>query len=264
MTSWAGCPSGRVKSRVPLDSPPGEISYWGWPPSLADRGLLPRHAPEHQDAAPLPPHRPARARRCRPGTGYRRYGTDQIPTAQVIRRFRALDMPLEEIHAVLTTPDLAGPQRADRRAPPPPRDEPGAHPARGRVAARPARAARPTPAPASIEHRRIAGHAGGRRQRGHRPRRRQRLVPGRARRTPCHAGRAQGLRLPAPAGGIYANDLFAYARGEATVFVPCDRAGPGDRPRRSRSWSPSVELAVTVHHGAQTTSTWPTDRSPPT
>src|SRR6185437_11617433 len=39
--------------------------------------------------------------------GHRRYTTDQIPTAQVIRRFRALDMPLEEIHAVISTPDLA-------------------------------------------------------------------------------------------------------------------------------------------------------------
>jgi DNA-binding transcriptional MerR regulator len=43
-----------------------------------------------------------------PDTGHRRYGTDQIPTAQVIKRFRSLDMPLEEIHAVITTPDLAG------------------------------------------------------------------------------------------------------------------------------------------------------------
>jgi DNA-binding transcriptional MerR regulator len=39
-------------------------------------------------------------------TGYRRYTTDQIPTAQVIRRFRDLDMPLDQIHAVLQTPDL--------------------------------------------------------------------------------------------------------------------------------------------------------------
>ena len=36
-----------------------------------------------------------------PDTGYRRYATDQIPTAQVIRRFRDLDMPLDQIHAVL-------------------------------------------------------------------------------------------------------------------------------------------------------------------
>jgi DNA-binding transcriptional MerR regulator len=42
-----------------------------------------------------------------PSTGRRRYSTDQIPTAQVIRRFRSLDMPLEEIHAVIATPDLA-------------------------------------------------------------------------------------------------------------------------------------------------------------
>src|ERR1700745_2325236 len=41
-----------------------------------------------------------------PGTGYRRYSTDQIPAAQVIRRFRELDMPLEQIRAVLAPPDL--------------------------------------------------------------------------------------------------------------------------------------------------------------
>jgi DNA-binding transcriptional MerR regulator len=36
-----------------------------------------------------------------PQTRYRRYTTDQIPTAQIIRRFRNLDMPLNEICAVL-------------------------------------------------------------------------------------------------------------------------------------------------------------------
>jgi DNA-binding transcriptional MerR regulator len=43
-----------------------------------------------------------------PGTGHRRYGTAEIATAQVIRRFRDLDMPLDEIHAVLTAP-IPGP-----------------------------------------------------------------------------------------------------------------------------------------------------------
>jgi DNA-binding transcriptional MerR regulator len=42
-----------------------------------------------------------------PNTGYRRYVTDQIPVAQVIRRFRDLEMPLEDIQAVLTAPDAA-------------------------------------------------------------------------------------------------------------------------------------------------------------
>src|ERR1700733_2466970 len=41
-----------------------------------------------------------------PHTGYRRYTADQIPTAQVIRRFRDLGMPLEEIQGVLSAPDL--------------------------------------------------------------------------------------------------------------------------------------------------------------
>src|SRR5438067_1412017 len=41
-----------------------------------------------------------------PWSGYRRYTTDQIPLAQVIRRFRDLAMPLEQIGAVLRAPDL--------------------------------------------------------------------------------------------------------------------------------------------------------------
>jgi DNA-binding transcriptional MerR regulator len=39
-------------------------------------------------------------------SGYRRYATGQVPTAQVIRRFRDLDMPLEEIRDVLNAPDV--------------------------------------------------------------------------------------------------------------------------------------------------------------
>jgi DNA-binding transcriptional MerR regulator len=39
-------------------------------------------------------------------TGYRRYTVGQIPAAQVIRRFRDLGMPLEEIQGVLSAPDL--------------------------------------------------------------------------------------------------------------------------------------------------------------
>ena len=42
-----------------------------------------------------------------PDTGYRRYRTDQIPVAQIIRRFRQLDMPLEDIQAGLAAPDVA-------------------------------------------------------------------------------------------------------------------------------------------------------------
>ncbi len=39
-------------------------------------------------------------------SGYRRYSTAQVSTAQAIRRFRDLDMPLEQVRAVLDAPDV--------------------------------------------------------------------------------------------------------------------------------------------------------------
>src|SRR4249920_3301925 len=41
-----------------------------------------------------------------PATGYRLYEAAQVPVAQVIRRFRDLDMPLDQVKAVLQAPDL--------------------------------------------------------------------------------------------------------------------------------------------------------------
>jgi len=41
-----------------------------------------------------------------PSNGYRFYEPDQVATAQAIRRFRDLDMPLDEIAAVVGTDDL--------------------------------------------------------------------------------------------------------------------------------------------------------------
>ena len=60
------------------------------------------------------------------------------------------------------------------------------------------------------------------------------------------------LGTPAgPAGGIYANDLFSYERGQATAFVPC-----GEPVRATGRVTalvlPEVELAVTVHTGGHT------------
>ena len=40
-----------------------------------------------------------------PSTGYRYYSGEQIPTAQVIRRLRDLEMPVGEVKAVLDAPD---------------------------------------------------------------------------------------------------------------------------------------------------------------
>src|SRR5260370_17787038 len=40
-----------------------------------------------------------------PHTGYRYYATTQVPTAQVIRRFRELGMPVREVREVLAATD---------------------------------------------------------------------------------------------------------------------------------------------------------------
>jgi DNA-binding transcriptional MerR regulator len=45
-------------------------------------------------------------------SGYRRYRAEQVPVAQAIRRFRDLDMPIEQVRAVLQAPDLATRNRA--------------------------------------------------------------------------------------------------------------------------------------------------------
>jgi DNA-binding transcriptional MerR regulator len=47
-----------------------------------------------------------------PATGYRRYATSQVPVAHAIRRFRDLDMPLDEIRVVLRAPDTTTGTRA--------------------------------------------------------------------------------------------------------------------------------------------------------
>jgi DNA-binding transcriptional MerR regulator len=71
-----------------------------------------------------------------PETGYRRYRTEQIPVAQIIRRFRDLEMPLEEIHAVLSASDVAARNQLIESHPAATRVEPRAHPGSHRVTTR--------------------------------------------------------------------------------------------------------------------------------
>jgi DNA-binding transcriptional MerR regulator len=55
----------------------------------------------YHDVGLLPPQR------VDPATGYRYYSHDQIPTAQVVRRLRELDMPIADIRSVLVAaPDI--------------------------------------------------------------------------------------------------------------------------------------------------------------
>ena len=180
-------------------------------------------------------------------TGHRRYATDQIPAAQVIRRLRDLGMPLEEIRGVLSAPDLrvrneriavylAGLERdlgrtqsvvaslRDLLGPP----EPGEVPARVELRSLPAAAAA---AITSVVDARdsaawLQGALG-----------------------ELHATlTAQDVSAGHPAGGIFTDEVFTHHRGQVTIYVP----GTGAVRPMGRVTSllvPSAELAVIEHRG---------------
>ena len=182
-----------------------------------------------------------------PYTGYRRYAIDQIPAAQVIRRFRDLGMPLEQIQAVLSAPDLhTRNQRITahlRRL----EEELGrvqsataslrdllAAPAPGDICARIELRTVPAVQAAAIidvvgAEESVAWLQG---------------ALGELHAT-LAARNAPGRR---PAGGIYSDEVFTRHRGQATIFVPC--GGPL-RPtgRVTSTRIPAAELAVIEHRG---------------
>jgi DNA-binding transcriptional MerR regulator len=181
-----------------------------------------------------------------PDTGYRRYTTEQIPAAQVIRRFRDLDMPLDEIKTVLAAADVQS--RNELIAAHLGRLEDSLGRTQSAVASLRDLLEHPSPAePADVGHRRAAA------------------VPAAAISEVVDVSdalswyqgalgelyailAAQGVPSAGPAGGIYANDLFAHDRGQATIFVP--RAGPVRPMGRVTSLIvPAAELATTVHPG---------------
>jgi DNA-binding transcriptional MerR regulator len=177
-----------------------------------------------------------------PHSGYRYYSTTQVPTAQVIRRFRDLDMPVRDIarllaadtddRAELITDHLA---RLERRlaataeavgtlrrllAPAPPRLQ---------VAHRLEPARTVTAVTEEVDRDDVLGWYS------------------RAMAEIDDAVRGAGARPSGPPGGHYDNELFTDGAGRMTVFVPTDppvragRVAPVDLEAR--------ELASTVHHG---------------
>jgi DNA-binding transcriptional MerR regulator/effector-binding domain-containing protein len=181
-----------------------------------------------------------------PSNGYRYYTTDQVATAQVIRRFRDLDMPIDTVRAVLAAPDVSTRNALI-----------GAHLDRLQAQLKGTQAA-----VTSLQHlleqpesfQSIA----------------YRSVP--AVRTVAISATIEGheigswwsaafvelyeaLRVhrvePAGAGGgLYASELFADDRGDATVFVPVDTMPAGAGTGRVRELLvPAAELAIAVHTG---------------
>jgi DNA-binding transcriptional MerR regulator len=182
-----------------------------------------------------------------PHTGYRRYTPDQIPTAQVIRRFRDLDMPLDRIRSVLAAQDLDTRNRliaehldtlqtslAQTSAAVSSLQDLLDADASSEPAGTAFRHVRETPA-ATISETVDIDDIG-----------------------PWYSGAlgelhatlaAQAVPAAGSPGGIYANDLFAEERGAATVFIPCvgELRATG---RVELTVVPAVELATIVHAGS--------------
>jgi DNA-binding transcriptional MerR regulator len=179
-------------------------------------------------------------------SGYRRYGVDQIATAQVIRRFRDLDMPIETILGVLHAPDLDARNRLISEHLLRLEDELGK--TQEAVSSLRDLLEHPT-TETPVEHRR-------------QPATRVAAItaPVATRDIgPWHQGAlgelyatvaAQRLDTAGLAGGVFDDALFNADEGTATVFLPVDE---GFRPvgRVQVTDLPSVDLAVVTHHGAQ-------------
>jgi DNA-binding transcriptional MerR regulator len=180
-----------------------------------------------------------------PQTGYRRYTTEQIPVAQIIRRFRDLDMPLNEIRSVLSAPDIQA--RNDLIAAHLKRLESDLARTQTAVASLRSLLERPTP---TVEI--------GRRKADRVTAAAISEVVDVKDALSWYLGAlgelsaallAERITPTGIAGGIFSNSLFSHARGEATVFMPCDgpvRAIGRVAPRIM----PPVELATLVHAGS--------------
>jgi DNA-binding transcriptional MerR regulator/effector-binding domain-containing protein len=180
-----------------------------------------------------------------PGTGYRYYSAAQVPTAQVIRRLRDLEMPVSQVKAVLGAPDA--PARNTLIA---------AHLGRLEAELAQTRAAveslrnllQPPEGAPVIEHRSVSAvqAAGITAVVGQR----DLLAWWQGALGELHATvRAQGLHSTGPGGGVYASELFQHERGEATVFIPVE-GGVRAIGRVTPVTVPAAELAVVGHHGS--------------
>ncbi|WP_345433725.1 MerR family transcriptional regulator [Actinoallomurus vinaceus] len=181
-----------------------------------------------------------------PYTGYRRYTPEQIPTAQVIRRFRDLDMPLEEIQSVLTAPDLR--TRNVRISAHLTRlEEELGRTQRAVTSLRDLLAPPPADAPAGIELRSVPATPAAAISEGVDARDSVAWLQG-ALGELYATLTAQNLTPAGHAGGIYADELFTDHRGQATIFVPCTAP---IRPvgRVTSLVVPPAELAVITHSG---------------
>jgi DNA-binding transcriptional MerR regulator/effector-binding domain-containing protein len=180
-----------------------------------------------------------------PDTGYRQYGVEQLPTAQIIQRFRELEMPIEEVKAVLAAPDLA--TRNALIATHLGRLEGELEQTRQTVQSL-RNLLEPAHAPLAVEHRTIPATPAVGIQ--HVVDRRDLVVWFHGALGELYATIAvQGLQPSGPSGGLFASELFQDERGDVTIFVPISGTVP-TVGRVSPLVVPAAEVAVTVHEGA--------------
>ena len=194
-----------------------------------------------------------------PFTGYRSYDTSQVPAAQVIRRLRDLNMPLEQIRAVLGAPDvdvrnqeiMAHLSRMERELQQTQAAVAGlrallAGPAAGLTgpAARPAVEVRAIPAVTALAVRDTVTAADA-------------PVWGLdAFGSLTAALSAAGLTATGCPGALFPSEFFETERGELTLFLPVVQAGPvsfsGARLDSGVRLMevPAAEVAVMTHEGA--------------
>ena len=179
-----------------------------------------------------------------PDTGYRYYCLDQVPSAQVIRRLRALEMPVADVKAVLAAEDAA---RRNALI--------SAHLSRledrldqtHRVVSSLRALLDPLTPDIPIEHRTIgATPAIGIQETVERD---DALAWFQGAFGELHAiAAAQRLRITGPSGGIFSTALLQHDFGDASVFIPVEDTG---RPvgRVTPLVVPAAELAIAMHRG---------------
>jgi DNA-binding transcriptional MerR regulator len=179
-----------------------------------------------------------------PHSGYRRYGVEQITTAQVIRRFRDLGMPVEDVRAVLRAPDLG--TRNDLIARHLRRLEDDLERTQAAVSSLRDLLEHPV-IDLPVEHRHLSAA-------------RVAAITGTVGTAEIGAwlqgalgelyatAVAQGVDEPGAAGGIYDNELFEAEGGEAVVYLPRSLRPVG---RVRQLDLPAVDLAVVTHAGPE-------------
>lgn len=181
-----------------------------------------------------------------PETGYRYYTLAQIPTAQVIRRLRDLEMPIADVKAVLAAPGAAARNALIATH----LDRLESELAQTRAAVESLRNLLQPPAAAAIEHRteprRPAIGITATVDRADLPAWWQGAL------AELHAAvQAQDLAPLGPSGGLYAAEIFQDEHGQATVFVPVN--GPVRTIGRVQALAvPAAELAIITHYGPLT------------